>query len=97
MASKTTDSGGSGKTTNGGSSQEHDDPYSPYYLNHNDNSTSGAVAKVLDGNNFHTWHNDFRMSLKLKNKLGFIDGSLPMPENDDSNLKRAWIDRKSVV
>ena len=96
-ASKNTDGGGSSKTTHGGSSHEHDDPYGPYYLNHTDNSTSGAVAKVLDGNNFHTWHNDFRMSLKLRNKLGFIDGSLPMPENDDSNSQRAWIKCNTLI
>ncbi|CAH9105440.1 unnamed protein product [Cuscuta epithymum] len=94
-SSKTTDESSS-KTTKRDSSLEHDDPYSAYYLNHTDNSNSGAVTTLLDGRNYHTWHRDFEINLKLKNKMGFVDGTLAMPTSDDPNLQ-AWVKCNTLV
>ncbi|CAL1375244.1 unnamed protein product [Linum trigynum] len=54
---------------------------SPYYINPSENLGQSIVAETLDGSNYQTWQRAVRMALKTKHKLGFIDGTLPMPDH----------------
>jgi hypothetical protein len=56
----------------------------PYYLHHGDSPGSLLVSQPLAGNNYHTWKRSMSMALSAKNKLGFIDGSLPKPDESDA-------------
>ena len=75
---------------------EYEDPYSHYYLHHSDNTASGAVTPLLNGTNYHTWHRAFLMSLSIRNKTGFIDGTLKIPDEKDPNHK-AWIKCNTLI
>ena len=69
--------------------REQEDPYSPYYLHHSENSVFGAITPILDKNNFHTWSKAFLMSLLIRNKVGFVNGTITKPEKDDEKMK-SW-------
>uniref|UniRef100_A0A2N9FND0 Retrotransposon Copia-like N-terminal domain-containing protein n=1 Tax=Fagus sylvatica TaxID=28930 RepID=A0A2N9FND0_FAGSY len=51
-------------------------PSSPYYLHASDNSSLILVTEPLTGDNFHSWFRSMNMALTIKNKLGFVDGSI---------------------
>ncbi|CAL1409881.1 unnamed protein product [Linum trigynum] len=53
---------------------------SPYYINPSENLGQSIVSELLNENNYQMWQRAIRMVLKTKHKVGFIDGSLPMPE-----------------
>ncbi|KAE9593077.1 putative gag-polypeptide of LTR copia-type [Lupinus albus] len=59
------------------------DPSSPYYMPPSENPGAILVSNILNGDNYHSWSRAMAMSLKSKNKLFFIDGSLPKPLVDD--------------
>lgn len=61
----------------------------PYFLAQNENPTIVLVTAVVTegGENYHSWSRSMLMSLKMKNKLGFIDGTLPKPNVDDPTFK----------
>ncbi|CAL1401075.1 unnamed protein product [Linum trigynum] len=61
----------------------------PYYVNPNENLAQGIISVKLDGSNYHVWSRSMRIALKTKKKLGFINGSLPMPEVTDPDYE-AW-------
>ena len=65
------------------------DTDSHYFIHPNDTTMSGAVTPLLDTSNYHTWHKTFQIQMRLKNKMGFIDGSLEQPGLFSPNL-RAW-------
>ena len=67
---------------------EHENSNSPLFLHHSDNSLSGAITPLLNLSNYHTWSRIFLMQLSIRNKLGFIHGTVPIPTNPDS--KEAW-------
>ena len=73
---------------------EHEKPNSPPFLHHSDNSLSGAVTPLLNRSNYHSWSHIFSMSLSIRNKLSFIQGTVPMPVGMDS--KEAW-DRCNTI
>lgn len=53
--------------------------YSPYFLTNGDNPGSAIISETLDGTNYNTWNLAITIALDAKNKLSFIDGSLPRP------------------
>ncbi len=55
-------------------------PSSPYYLHASDNSSLRLVNEPLTGDNFHSWFRSMAMGLAIKNKLGFVDGSIGPPK-----------------
>ncbi|XP_019431403.1 PREDICTED: uncharacterized protein LOC109338585 [Lupinus angustifolius] len=61
-------------------------PTSPFFMNQNENPGVSIVSKTLNGDNYHSWSRAMAMSLKSKNKLQFIDGSLLKPSIEDSNF-----------
>uniref|UniRef100_A0A2N9GRD9 Reverse transcriptase Ty1/copia-type domain-containing protein n=1 Tax=Fagus sylvatica TaxID=28930 RepID=A0A2N9GRD9_FAGSY len=63
-------------------------PSSPYYLHPGDNSSLILVTEPLTGDNFHSWFRSMHMALTIKNKLGFIDGSIREPEDGFRSCKK---------
>uniref|UniRef100_A0A2N9GKR9 Integrase catalytic domain-containing protein n=1 Tax=Fagus sylvatica TaxID=28930 RepID=A0A2N9GKR9_FAGSY len=73
-------------------------PSSPYYLHPSDNSSLILVPEPLTGDNFHSWFRSMNMALTIKNKLGFVDGSIREPEVDPrSSLHAHWNRCNTVV
>ncbi|KAG8371159.1 hypothetical protein BUALT_Bualt13G0057700 [Buddleja alternifolia] len=56
------------------------DVSSPFCLHHSDNLGCILVSQPLEDDNYPTWSRAMRMTLEAKHKLGFIDGSIPQPE-----------------
>ncbi|XP_043687531.1 uncharacterized protein LOC122638746 [Telopea speciosissima] len=69
---------------------------SPFFLHSSDQPSTPLVTILLDGDNFPTWHRSMLMALEAKNKLPFIDGSLPKPDTDSPDLP-LWIRCNSMV
>ncbi|KAK4484969.1 hypothetical protein RD792_007575 [Penstemon davidsonii] len=73
-----------------------EDPSSPYYLHPADGPGISLVSKKLTEHNYQTWSIAMILSLSVKNKLGFIDGSLP-PPTDDPILQNYWDRNNKLV
>ena len=65
------------------------DPANPYYIYPSENPSLILVAPPLDGANYHAWARTMKMALLTKNKLKFVDGSIPPPATTDP-LYPAW-------
>ncbi|XP_019431412.1 PREDICTED: uncharacterized protein LOC109338595, partial [Lupinus angustifolius] len=72
------------------------DPISPYYLSPNENPGAVLVPALLSGDNYHAWSRAMIMALQMKNKMMFVDGSLPKPETHDQ-LYTVWSRCNSLV
>ena len=59
----------------------------PLYLHHGDSLGSHMVVQPLDGENYSAWSRSMIMALIAKNKLVFIDGSLPQPSVVDPTFR----------
>lgn len=64
-------------------------PSCVYYLHPSDSAGTKLVSSVFDGTSFSDWKRSMIISLDAKNKLSFVDGSLPQPE-EGSQDERAW-------
>lgn len=74
-----------------------DDPMSPYFLHHSDNPGLVLVSQPLTGDNFQSWNRAMRIALSVKNKMGFVDGSISKPAESDHNLFNAWVRNNNIV
>jgi hypothetical protein len=63
---------------------------SPFYLSNGDHPRSVLVSQPLTGPNYNTWSRSMIVSLIAKNKMAFIDGSLPQPSPADEATFHAW-------
>ncbi|XP_019460080.1 PREDICTED: uncharacterized protein LOC109359841 [Lupinus angustifolius] len=61
-------------------------PFSPYYMPPNESPGAILESKLLNDDNYHSWSRAMWMSLKTKNKLQFIDGSLLKPSVEDPSF-----------
>lgn len=62
------------------------DGLSPYFLHHSDNLGLILITQPLIGENYATWSHAMPIALSVKNKLGFIDGSIARPKGNDELL-----------
>ncbi|XP_062100748.1 uncharacterized protein LOC133806670 [Humulus lupulus] len=63
------------------------DPADPYYLHHIDNPGNILVSQPFMGqDNYASWSRAMKLSVSVKNKLGFLDGSIMKPPLTDSTL-----------
>ncbi|KAF7845046.1 uncharacterized protein G2W53_001951 [Senna tora] len=62
----------------------------PFYLHPSDNPGTTLVANLLTSSNYLIWSRSMRIALKSKNKLCYIDGSFPQPEDEDSDEFLLW-------
>ena len=75
-----------------------EDPTNPYYLYHGDNPSNALVSQPLTGqDNYVSWSRAMQLSISVKNKLGFLDGSIPQPSITDHVLHNAWIRNNNIV
>ncbi|CAA7012859.1 unnamed protein product [Microthlaspi erraticum] len=55
----------------------------PYFLHSSDHAGLILVSdRLQSGANFHSWRRSVRMALNVRNKLGFIDGTIPKPPDN---------------
>jgi hypothetical protein len=65
------------------------DTLNPYFLHPNENPALVLVTPLLNGGNYHSWSRSMTVALRSKNKIQFINGSLPRP-NDEDRDSLAW-------
>ncbi|CAJ2662090.1 unnamed protein product [Trifolium pratense] len=65
------------------------DTLNPYFLHPNENPNLALVTPLLSGPNYHSWSRAMTMALRSKNKMHFINGTLPRPDDDDRD-SLAW-------
>lgn len=54
----------------------------PYFLHSSDHAGLILVSdRLVSGSDFHSWRRSVRMALNVRNKLGFIDGTITKPPN----------------
>lgn len=58
----------------------------PYRLHHGDNHSLSLIHNLFNIVNYTTWSRAMRQALCVKNKLGFINGSLTKPEDTTNSL-----------
>ncbi|KFK31542.1 hypothetical protein AALP_AA6G125900 [Arabis alpina] len=73
-----------------------DNIHSPYHLHSSDHLALVLVAEKLDGTNFGVWLVAMTTSLEAKNKLGFLDGSIVKPNENDRYYK-IWCHCNSML
>ncbi|XP_075483560.1 uncharacterized protein LOC142523713 [Primulina tabacum] len=74
-----------------------DDPLSPYFLHHSDNPGLTLVSQSLTGDNYSSWSRAMKIALSVKNKFGFVDGTIIKPSEADSNLLNFWTRNNNIV
>ncbi|GMJ07230.1 hypothetical protein HRI_004392200 [Hibiscus trionum] len=62
----------------------------PYYLHQSDNPGMILLTQPLGSDNYHSWRHAMMMALSTKNKLGFVDGSIPAPARILADRFNAW-------
>ncbi|XP_073138349.1 uncharacterized protein [Henckelia pumila] len=73
-----------------------EDSSSPFFLQNGDHPGLILVPNRLTTSNYNTWSRAMVMALTAKNKLGFVDGTIPHPLPDDL-LYGAWTRCNSMV
>ncbi|CAJ2658341.1 unnamed protein product [Trifolium pratense] len=66
------------------------DPSSPYYVHSSDGPSSVKVTPLLTGSSYHSWSRSMRHALGGKLKLEFVDGTIPIPEDQFDPSFCAW-------
>ncbi|KAL1208845.1 hypothetical protein V5N11_010523 [Cardamine amara subsp. amara] len=77
------------------SRQSLDQYENPYYLHNSDHAGLVLISDCLSsGADFHSWRRSVRMALNVRNKLSFIDGTVPKPASThrDSGSWSRWND-----
>ncbi|XP_076955832.1 uncharacterized protein LOC143630804 [Bidens hawaiensis] len=69
---------------------------SPYYLHPSDYPKQIQVNDLLNDNNYLDWFQEMENFLFAKNKIGFVDGSMKKPDNDDLN-HMAWLQCDAMI
>ncbi|XP_022843396.1 uncharacterized protein LOC111366948 [Olea europaea var. sylvestris] len=88
------------QNTNTNSNKNHHDPSLPnslYFIGVNESSGALLVTQILDANNYHSWARSIKRALRIKNKLGFIDGSLYAPADVENPLMEHWLRCNDIV
>jgi len=72
----------------------------PYFLHPCEGPGALITAVIFDGKNYNFWEKAVRTSLKSKNKLGFIEGTItkPTPKTGEDTIElQAWEMANSMV
>ncbi|XP_042958217.1 uncharacterized protein LOC122293829 [Carya illinoinensis] len=65
-------------------------PASPFFIQPGEGASSSLVPDLLTTKNYVTWVRTMRQALNIKNKLGFIDGTITKPQNTSDPLYAPW-------
>ncbi|XP_019415976.1 PREDICTED: uncharacterized protein LOC109327330 [Lupinus angustifolius] len=71
-------------------------PSNAFFLHSTENPALVLVSPLLNGKNYHSWARGINLAIESKNKIQFIDGSIPKPLIDDI-LYRPWIRCNTMV
>lgn len=74
-----------------------DDRMHPYYLHHSESLGFVLVSQLLTGDNYNSWSQAIQIALSVKNKTGFIDGTLPKPNPSEQSNYNAWMHNNKLV
>lgn len=74
-----------------------DDPSSPCFLHHSDSPGLILVSQQLTGDNYTSWSRAMTIALSVKNKLGFVDGTITKPKGINADLLNSWIRNNNIV
>ena len=68
------------------------DSSNPFFLYHGDSLGAMIVSQPLNGDSYNSWKRVMMMALFAKNKLNFVNGTLPKPSNltDPTGLAWTW-------
>ncbi|XP_023641965.1 uncharacterized protein LOC111831564 [Capsella rubella] len=84
---------GSGETTRFPADQSDN----PYYLNNNDHAGLILVSdRLTTASDFHSWKRSVMMALNVRNKLGFVNGTIVKPAEDHRDYG-AWTRCNDIV
>ncbi|KAL5557872.1 hypothetical protein UlMin_034083 [Ulmus minor] len=72
------------------------DSNSPFFLHSGDHPGIILITTPLNGVNYHTWRRAMVMALTAKNKIGFIDGTIPKPFSTDL-IFNSWTRCDSMI
>lgn len=68
----------------------------PFFLHPSDNAVTSLISfKLLGSENFRIWRSSMTRSLKGRNKLGFVDGTIKRPTEDEIKIRK-W-DRVNAI
>ncbi|KAM2148308.1 hypothetical protein ACFX1Q_004939 [Malus domestica] len=67
-----------------------ENPNHPLYLHHSDQPGAILVPQPLVEDNYNTWVQSMSMALTVKNKLGFVDGTINKPSEDNFEELQQW-------
>ncbi|XP_074346408.1 uncharacterized protein LOC141685191 [Apium graveolens] len=70
--------------------QTNQDPSSIYYIHPSDSCTNQLVSVKFIGEGFNNWKRSMMLTLSAKNKLGFVNGTISIPEDVSSDEYKAW-------
>lgn len=73
-----------------------EDASSPYYLHLSKNHSSVIVTPKLTSSNFPSWKRSFLLAVSMRNKQGFLDGSIPKPTLENQ-LYLPWIQCNNLL
>ena len=65
--------------------------YSLYYLHYSDSPGLVLVSHLLTSENYTSWSTTMLIALSVKNKVCFVEGSLPQPEDVNQEQNSSWI------
>ena len=60
---------------------------SPYFLSHSDNPGVSITPVTLTGEHYAEWASELENALRAKRKIGFINGTLLMPDEQEKPAK----------
>ncbi|XP_057953730.1 uncharacterized protein LOC131148008 [Malania oleifera] len=85
--------------TNSSGAVSHDptQPTSPYYIGNSNDLGAMLVTHTLDSNNYYSWARSMKRALWIKNKLGFIDGTIYEPSDPNDPLMDHWLSCNDIV
>lgn len=65
-------------------------PASPFFIQPGEGASSPLVLDLLTTENYVTWARTMRRALNIKNKLGFVNGTITKPTNTSDPLFAPW-------
>ncbi|KAG2704212.1 hypothetical protein I3760_06G174400 [Carya illinoinensis] len=66
------------------------DPFNPFHIDNGDNPDAALVSDLLTADNYISWSRAVNRTFRAKNKLDFINGTLPKPTDAADPLLEAW-------
>ncbi|XP_012851790.1 PREDICTED: uncharacterized protein LOC105971482 [Erythranthe guttata] len=74
-----------------------DDVSHPMFLHSSNGPNLILVSQLLTEDNYASWSRAMTISLIVKNKIGFIDGTIFEPVADELVMRNAWIRNNNIV